>query len=173
MNELTECSICYEISEAEIRHLPCSHTFHATCVQTWFDNQHNTCPLCRIPIPGIPPPPTDSEDEEDLERWQDIQVILERHMRIIEGFQQRPVSPLVRLPHRLQPPTLIVTEVMDDGAEIECLVNNVPFHCLTEDVRLILTQMDVDRDTAIGALSFTGNDIVEAIMFLTELEHAV
>lgn len=42
-----ECSICLDVNEElEWRLLPCSHMFHAQCVDTWL-HQNNTCPCCR------------------------------------------------------------------------------------------------------------------------------
>ncbi|CAJ1933060.1 unnamed protein product [Sphenostylis stenocarpa] len=44
-----ECAICLaEFEEGEwLKHLPqCSHSFHVSCVDTWFQS-HSNCPLCR------------------------------------------------------------------------------------------------------------------------------
>lgn len=50
------CSIClveYEKNE-ELVLLPCRHSFHHLCVETWFQ-KHTTCPLCRGSLlPGAP-----------------------------------------------------------------------------------------------------------------------
>lgn len=45
---ISDCSICLEkIYERQRRTaLPCGHTFHALCVETWL-RQNSTCPLCR------------------------------------------------------------------------------------------------------------------------------
>lgn len=47
-DEKMECSICMESVEleTEVTVLPCTHWFHATCIELWL-NQHNTCPHCR------------------------------------------------------------------------------------------------------------------------------
>lgn len=44
-----ECVICLgEIEEGEwLKHLPhCNHSFHVSCIDTWFQS-HSNCPLCR------------------------------------------------------------------------------------------------------------------------------
>ncbi|KHN21991.1 RING-H2 finger protein ATL2 [Glycine soja] len=44
-----ECAICLgEFEEGEwLKHLPhCSHSFHVSCIDTWFQS-HSNCPLCR------------------------------------------------------------------------------------------------------------------------------
>lgn len=53
--EIEECSICMENIEAENHdraQLTCNHTFHGSCIDSWFKAQsdkniHKTCPLCR------------------------------------------------------------------------------------------------------------------------------
>ncbi|KAK2970450.1 hypothetical protein RJ640_015546, partial [Escallonia rubra] len=45
----TECAVCLgEFEEGEwLKHLPnCSHIFHVSCIDTWFQS-HSNCPLCR------------------------------------------------------------------------------------------------------------------------------
>lgn len=45
----TECAVCLgEFEEEEwVKHLPiCSHVFHVSCIDTWFQT-HSSCPLCR------------------------------------------------------------------------------------------------------------------------------
>ncbi|KAK3338415.1 hypothetical protein B0H65DRAFT_552879 [Neurospora tetraspora] len=48
-----ECTICidemYKGEEATV--LPCKHWFHGECVTLWL-KEHNTCPICRMPIEG-------------------------------------------------------------------------------------------------------------------------
>ncbi|KAJ4413709.1 hypothetical protein N0V85_003449 [Neurospora sp. IMI 360204] len=48
-----ECTICidemYQGEEATV--LPCKHWFHGECVTLWL-KEHNTCPICRMPIEG-------------------------------------------------------------------------------------------------------------------------
>lgn len=42
-----ECSICYEgITKHTCARLPCGHTFHRACSNTWL-NRNPTCPVCR------------------------------------------------------------------------------------------------------------------------------
>ncbi|KAL7143686.1 hypothetical protein ABFS83_08G208700 [Erythranthe nasuta] len=46
----TECSVCLSILEdgETARTLPnCKHTFHAECIDKWFDT-NSTCPICRV-----------------------------------------------------------------------------------------------------------------------------
>lgn len=43
------CSaICLEeVGDNEtVRHLGCEHTFHASCIVTWYLAEHDTCPIC-------------------------------------------------------------------------------------------------------------------------------
>ncbi|KAK3398707.1 hypothetical protein B0T20DRAFT_353592 [Sordaria brevicollis] len=48
-----ECTICiddmHKGEEATV--LPCKHWFHGECVTLWL-KEHNTCPICRMPIEG-------------------------------------------------------------------------------------------------------------------------
>ncbi|KAG9453662.1 hypothetical protein H6P81_006566 [Aristolochia fimbriata] len=58
-----DCSVCLgEFGDGDwMRMLPrCSHTFHALCVDTWFQS-HSTCPLCRSNVlSASAKPPCDS-----------------------------------------------------------------------------------------------------------------
>ncbi|KAL4558269.1 hypothetical protein LXL04_036467 [Taraxacum kok-saghyz] len=51
-DESTECAIClgeYEDDEW-VKTIPnCSHVFHVSCIDTWFQT-HSSCPLCRSDI---------------------------------------------------------------------------------------------------------------------------
>jgi hypothetical protein len=52
-SEVTEqrCSICldpYQVGE-EITSLPCKHTFHGACIDTWA-GENNSCPMCKQAI---------------------------------------------------------------------------------------------------------------------------
>lgn len=45
----SDCAVCLgEFEDGEwIKHLPnCSHVFHVSCIDTWFQT-HSSCPLCR------------------------------------------------------------------------------------------------------------------------------
>ncbi|XP_052178861.1 RING-H2 finger protein ATL66-like [Diospyros lotus] len=45
----TDCAVCLgEFEDGEwLKHLPnCSHVFHVSCIDTWFQT-HSSCPLCR------------------------------------------------------------------------------------------------------------------------------
>jgi hypothetical protein len=54
------CSICFDgmnskveenskakVEENQITVLACAHLFHTECIDRWFSQNHNTCPLCR------------------------------------------------------------------------------------------------------------------------------
>lgn len=47
-----ECSICMEKfkSNQKIRTLGCSHYFHCRCVDGWFLNYDDRCPVCRVEV---------------------------------------------------------------------------------------------------------------------------
>ena len=44
-----ECSICMKNVEvgSKMRKLPCEHFFCRKCIDAWFMNGKNTCPICR------------------------------------------------------------------------------------------------------------------------------
>lgn len=48
-NTVLECCVCLCRFEAheEVSELSCKHFFHKGCLDKWFDNKHETCPLCR------------------------------------------------------------------------------------------------------------------------------
>lgn len=48
----TSCVICLEDFEpgAVLDIMPCSHRFHANCLEEWLRRNHS-CPLCRFPLP--------------------------------------------------------------------------------------------------------------------------
>lgn len=50
-----ECPVCQEHFEqqAELRKMPCGHTFHENCLVTWL-KMHNTCPVCRYSLSAQP-----------------------------------------------------------------------------------------------------------------------
>ncbi|CAH1429596.1 unnamed protein product [Lactuca virosa] len=51
-DESTECSICLGEYEDDdwVKTIPnCSHVFHVSCIDTWFQT-HSNCPLCRSDI---------------------------------------------------------------------------------------------------------------------------
>ncbi|KAF4366203.1 hypothetical protein CsatB_022308 [Cannabis sativa] len=48
-NNTVECCVClcrFEGDE-EVSELSCKHFFHKGCLEKWFHNKHETCPLCR------------------------------------------------------------------------------------------------------------------------------
>ncbi|PON99067.1 43kDa postsynaptic protein [Trema orientale] len=48
-NNTLECCVClcrFEADE-EVSELSCKHFFHKGCLEKWFHNKHETCPLCR------------------------------------------------------------------------------------------------------------------------------
>ncbi|KDO28584.1 hypothetical protein SPRG_06440 [Saprolegnia parasitica CBS 223.65] len=51
-NAPTECAICLEMMQPELemlRTLPCGHTYHRVCIDTWAKRQ-KTCPCDRLPF---------------------------------------------------------------------------------------------------------------------------
>eukprot|EP00038_Savillea_parva_P031223 m.83929 g.83929 ORF g.83929 m.83929 type:complete len:256 (-) comp9571_c0_seq1:356-1123(-) len=46
-----ECPVCIDTIDATTayRRLPCNHTFHASCIEPWLENQV-TCPMCAISL---------------------------------------------------------------------------------------------------------------------------
>ena len=44
-----ECVICTE-KMTTARNLECNHNFHLICLSKWFENGHNSCPICRKEI---------------------------------------------------------------------------------------------------------------------------
>ncbi len=46
MSTQSECSICLDTVTGEETKLECNHTFHKTCIQTWFQTKQE-CPICR------------------------------------------------------------------------------------------------------------------------------
>ena len=50
------CSICLRPKSGLMRTVPCSHSFHRDCLDSWVETQRkNTCPLCRASIFTEPP----------------------------------------------------------------------------------------------------------------------
>lgn len=45
-------AICLDTLQVEdmVRHLPCQHYFHSSCLDGWYMRQHYTCPLCKTPF---------------------------------------------------------------------------------------------------------------------------
>ena len=49
IKEDKECVICTE-KMTNCRKLDCNHYFHLICLSKWFENGHNSCPICRTDI---------------------------------------------------------------------------------------------------------------------------
>ena len=49
IKEDKECVICTE-KMTNGRKLNCNHYFHLICLSKWFENGHNSCPICRMDI---------------------------------------------------------------------------------------------------------------------------
>ncbi|OEL14237.1 hypothetical protein BAE44_0024744 [Dichanthelium oligosanthes] len=51
------CAICKEDLPlaAAARRLPCGHLYHSSCIVPWLE-VHNSCPICRSPLPSNPEP---------------------------------------------------------------------------------------------------------------------
>ncbi|OMJ30207.1 Receptor homology region, transmembrane domain- and RING domain-containing protein 2 [Smittium culicis] len=47
-----ECLICFEeiCSNQDVRNIPCSHLFHATCLDQWLTTRSVFCPACRFDL---------------------------------------------------------------------------------------------------------------------------
>jgi len=59
LNESEEhkCTVCLDEmkDEEEIILLDCNHFFHKKCIETWFKNCSNKCPICRVEVAkGVP-----------------------------------------------------------------------------------------------------------------------
>ena len=48
-NTMSNCPICMEETDKNIK-LNCNHIFCITCIEKWFLNKSNTCPICRVKI---------------------------------------------------------------------------------------------------------------------------
>lgn len=48
-NRTEECAICQDKfnNDSVINILPCHHYFHKDCIQTWLNQYHHICPVCR------------------------------------------------------------------------------------------------------------------------------
>ncbi|KAG1714096.1 E3 ubiquitin-protein ligase RNF13 [Nymphon striatum] len=62
------CAICIDdYKEGEkLRILPCSHAYHAKCVDPWLTNNKRTCPVCKRKV-FIDTDEADSEDDSEPE----------------------------------------------------------------------------------------------------------
>jgi len=74
-SQACECAICYDVIDlkttGEVK-LSCAHSFHFSCISSWFSNQEKgSCPCCRKEMGDkedfAPNAPLNSEDEEDDE----------------------------------------------------------------------------------------------------------
>ena len=47
-----KCVICMENYKEndEVETLPCFHIFHKDCIEEWFNNNNNNCPICKNDI---------------------------------------------------------------------------------------------------------------------------
>jgi hypothetical protein len=80
--EACECSICYEVIDlkttGEVK-LSCAHSFHFSCIASWFSTQEKgSCPCCRKEMgdkedfaPNAPADGEEDEDDEDDEEDED------------------------------------------------------------------------------------------------------
>ena len=69
------CPICYEDINASTGsvNLSCAHTFHLTCINTWFSRQdQGSCPCCRKEMgekETVPLPDPESDDEDETRSY--------------------------------------------------------------------------------------------------------
>ena len=89
-----DCSICYsEINSSTGKvELSCSHSFHFSCLTTWFDKQnyqgmHANCPICRHEaneFEKMPEPIEDEEESDDTSDSSDDESLVEPQYTIEE-----------------------------------------------------------------------------------------
>eukprot|EP00123_Amoebidium_parasiticum_P020203 comp44865_c0_seq1/m.47523 comp44865_c0_seq1/g.47523 ORF comp44865_c0_seq1/g.47523 comp44865_c0_seq1/m.47523 type:complete len:190 (-) comp44865_c0_seq1:897-1466(-) len=50
-DDFKTCSICLEdfVESDKLHWLPCSHVFHAACIDEWIKGNHLACPVCLTP----------------------------------------------------------------------------------------------------------------------------
>ncbi|KAI8710474.1 hypothetical protein NCS52_01564400 [Fusarium sp. LHS14.1] len=43
------CAICIDVlvDQDDVRRLKCTHVFHTSCIDSWFQKHHVDCPLCK------------------------------------------------------------------------------------------------------------------------------
>jgi hypothetical protein len=94
-----ECTICIdEIKKGdEVLVLPCKHWYHGQCVTLWL-KEHNTCPICRMPIEnpsGSPDPrpfsastrPTPERiGDPNPDQWRGVREAMARQDSIIRSL---------------------------------------------------------------------------------------
>jgi len=42
-----ECPVCMNCDDEDMVYMPCFHAFHVSCITSWFQTGHGTCPMCK------------------------------------------------------------------------------------------------------------------------------
>ena len=186
----TECAICMEAVTARTFQLQCKHVFHEDCLENW---QAGTCPLCRelirkLPAPAdpfllIPPdvlqpvlpvapprrrgrpkraanrPPATvwrrSSGQESLHTFLARQAAAREvtSIRHMEGYRNMWVRPDIQW---------LQTVATEQALDLRDAISEI-------ETTLVMSQAGCSLAAAIATLQIANGDIVEAIMYATDL----
>eukprot|EP01054_Gregarina_sp_Poly1_P003892 Gregarina_sp_Poly_1__3891@NODE_2164_length_2574_cov_317_880734_g1395_i0_p1_GENE_NODE_2164_length_2574_cov_317_880734_g1395_i0NODE_2164_length_2574_cov_317_880734_g1395_i0_p1_ORF_typecomplete_len703_score84_61zfRING_2/PF13639_6/1_8e15zfRING_11/PF17123_5/8_4e10zfRING_11/PF17123_5/2_1e02zfrbx1/PF12678_7/2_2e08zfC3HC4_2/PF13923_6/1_4e07zfC3HC4/PF00097_25/6e07zfC3HC4_3/PF13920_6/3_6e06zfRING_5/PF14634_6/7_9e06zfRING_UBOX/PF13445_6/0_00013zfRING_UBOX/PF13445_6/8_9e02ProkRING_4/PF14447_6/4_1e05zfANAPC1 len=108
-DDLRQCMVCLEeFTDGEnLRWLPCLHTFHCNCIDTWLKSA-TSCPICKCDVEKSQPSPRRSGTGVCADTAPSPAVINFPHSpRIVAEDQAPPSSPRCNLPFSLFPPNII------------------------------------------------------------------